>query len=59
MKSLASITALILSACAHASPGVAVPPSDFVDAAAATDVVFDAGDVYGVYYTNDVDKTKF
>ena len=46
MKSLASITALILSACAHASPGVAVPPSDFVDAEAATNVVFDAGDVY-------------
>ena len=47
MKSLASITALILSACAHASPGVAVPPpSDFVDAEAATNVVFDAGDIY-------------
>ncbi len=38
--------ALILSACAYASPGVAVPsPSDFVDSEAATNVVFDAGDV--------------
>ena len=47
MKFLASITALILSACAHASPGVAVPPpSDFVDTEAATNVVFDAGDIY-------------
>ena len=44
MKFLASITALILPACAHASPGVAVPPpSDFVDTEAATNVVFDAG----------------
>ena len=58
MKSLASITALILSACAHASPGVAVPPSDFVDAEAATNVVFDAGDVYGVYYTEDDNRIK-
>ena len=47
MKHLASITALILSACAHASPGIAVPPpSDFVDTEAATNVVFDAGDVH-------------
>ena len=60
MKFLASITALILSACAYVSTGVAVPPpSDFVDTEAATNVVFDAGDIYGVYYTNDVDKTKF
>ena len=47
MKQLASIMALILSACAYVSTGVAVPPpSDFVDTEAATNVVFDAGDVY-------------
>lgn len=47
MKFLASITALILPACAYASTGVAVPPpSDFVDTEAATNVVFDAGDVH-------------
>ena len=47
MKHLASITALILPACAYASTGVAVPPpSDFVDTEAVTNVVFDAGDVY-------------
>ena len=39
MKQLASITALILSACAYVSTGVAVPPpSDFVDTEAATNV---------------------
>ena len=47
MKHLASITALILPACAYASTGVAVPPpSDIVDTEAATNVVFDVGDVY-------------
>ena len=47
MKQLASIMALILPACAYALTGVAVlPPSDFVDSEATTNVVFDAGDVY-------------
>ena len=59
MKSLASITALILPACAYASTGVAVPPpSDFVDTEAVTNVLW-CGGGYGVYYTNDVNKTKF
>ena len=59
MKHLASITALILSACAYVSTGVAVPPpSDIVDTEAATNVVFDAGDVYGVYYTEDDNRIK-
>ena len=44
MKQLASLMALILPACAYASPGVAVPPpSDLVDTEAVTNVVFDAG----------------
>ena len=45
MKHLASITALILPACAYVSTGVAVPPpSDFVDTEAVTNVLFDAGE---------------
>ena len=59
MKHLASITALILSACAYVSTGVAVPPpSDFVDTEAVTNVVFDAGDIYGVNYSLDASGRK-